>query len=161
MELDIQCLEGGATTWKRPDIARRLEADQCSYFAPERLAVVAASRARKSNEVVDYPDSDLAIEIDISPSQIDRPGIYAALQVAELWRFDGEDLEIEQLGPDGSYASIESSRFLPIRPDEVVRWIVVKDSANRNAWEPRLRAWIHAELAGRRKSYRQRSRRRT
>jgi hypothetical protein len=40
----------------------------------------------KSNNMSDYPDSDLAIEIDLSPSRIDRPGIYRALQVPEIWR---------------------------------------------------------------------------
>src|SRR5437763_4459452 len=125
----------------------------------EALAAVAKARARKSDDIADYPNPDLAIEIDISPSQIDRPGIYAALQVTELWRFDDETVVIEQLGPDGSYAAIESSRFVSIRPDEVVRWIVVEDSVDRNAWERRLRAWIRAELAGRRAGPPKRTRR--
>ena len=37
--------------------------------------------ARGSNDVADYPNPDLAIEVDISPSQLDRPEIYAKLQV--------------------------------------------------------------------------------
>src|SRR5205807_4129523 len=108
-ELDIQCLEGGETTWKRPAIARGLEADQCYFFAPKKLAAVRRARARKSDDLADYPNPDLAIEIDISPSQIDRPGIYAALRVPEVWRFDGDTLVIEQLGPKGTYTAIESS----------------------------------------------------
>src|SRR5262249_7330664 len=45
-ELDIPCLEGGETTWKRPAIARGIEADDCYFFAPEKLTVVSASFAR-------------------------------------------------------------------------------------------------------------------
>ncbi|MFI5457518.1 MAG: Uma2 family endonuclease [Isosphaerales bacterium] len=148
-ELAIPSSDLGETTWKQSELARGLEADQCYYFQTEKLAINAAARARKSNDVADYPNPDLAIEIDISPSQVDRPEIFAALQVAEVWRFDGESLTIEQLGPDGKYITRESSRFLPIRTEEVVRWLVEEDVSDRLAWERRLRAWIRAELAPR------------
>jgi Uma2 family endonuclease len=102
-ELDIACSGAGETSRKRLEIARGLEADQCYYFQPEKLAADIMARDRKSNNVADYPNPDLAIEIDISTSEIDRPGIYAALEVAEVWRFDGEALVIEQLQENGAF----------------------------------------------------------
>ena len=42
-------------------------------------------------DIADYPNPDLAIEIDISPPEVDREGIYKSLKVAEIWRFDGEE----------------------------------------------------------------------
>ncbi len=81
MELDIDCKGAGETPWKRPEIARGLAADQCYYFEAGKPAAVAAARARKSNDVADYPNPDLAIEVDLSPPEIDRAGIYAALKV--------------------------------------------------------------------------------
>jgi hypothetical protein len=42
-----------------------------------------------------------------------------------------------------------SSQFLPIRADEILRWIVNEDSADISAWERRLRAWIRDDLAKR------------
>ena len=36
----------GETSWKRPEIAQRLEADQCYYFAPEGLKWTVQARAR-------------------------------------------------------------------------------------------------------------------
>jgi Uma2 family endonuclease len=149
-ELRIRCSGLGETTWKRPAIARGLEADQCYYFTPEKIKVDAESRARKSNDVADYPNPDLAIEIDLSPSQVDRPGIYAALQVPEVWQFDGESVVIMQLRPDHSYAAAEKSRFLPVRAEEVFRWVAKEDSSDELAWEQRLRAWVRTELAPRR-----------
>jgi Uma2 family endonuclease len=148
-ELGIPSSDAGETTWKRPEVARGLEADQCYYFLPEKLAADADARARKSNDVADYPNPDLAIEIDISPSELDRATIYAALRITEVWRFDGETMVIEQLAPDGSYVEVDSSRFLPIRADEVVRWLVEEDVKDKLAWERRLRAWIRTELAPR------------
>jgi Uma2 family endonuclease len=71
----------GETTWIRPEMERGLEADQCYVFDPAKLAVVRVLLARKDNEVAAYPNPDLAVEVDISRPQADRPGIYAALQV--------------------------------------------------------------------------------
>jgi hypothetical protein len=102
--------------------------------------------------IADYPNPDLGIEIDISPPEIDRPGIYAALRVAELWRFDGESEKviIERLGDDGSYHPVDESGFLPIRAEEIRRWVVDENSDDESAWAERLRAWVAAELAPRR-----------
>ena len=58
---------------------------------------------------------------------------------------------IERLGPDGVYVPVESSVFLPIWADEMVRWIVEEDTGDLPAWREGLRAWILAELLPRRK----------
>jgi len=112
---------------------------------------VTHAKSRRSQKIADYPNPDLGIEVDISPSKIDRQGIYAALQVAEIWRFDGESEQviIERLGEDGSYQSVEGSAFLPILAKEVRRWVVEEDSSDESAWARRLRAWARAELAPR------------
>jgi Uma2 family endonuclease len=149
-ELRIRSRGAGQTTWKRPEIARGLEADLCYFFSAEKLAVVAASRTRKSNNIADYPNPDLAVEIDITPPEVDCPGIYAALKVTEVWRFGEESLVIEHLQQDGTYAPSESSRFLPVQAKEVYRWVAVEDSNDELAWEQRLREWVRAELAPRR-----------
>jgi Uma2 family endonuclease len=151
-ELGIPTSGAGQTTWKRPEIERGLEADQCYYFEPAKLAADAKALARKSDDVADYPNPDLAIEVDISESEVDRPSIYAALQVPEVWRFDGESLTIEILQPDGSYLAVESSRFLPILANELLRWLVEEDLSDKLAWERRLRTWIRDELAQRMKA---------
>jgi Uma2 family endonuclease len=147
-ELEIPYKSGGQTTWKRPEVARGLEADESYFFRPEKITAVAQAKARRSRKIADYPNIDLGIEVDISPSKIDRPGIYAALRVAEIWRFDGdsEQVIIERLGEDGTYQAVEASAFLPIRAEEVRRWVVEEDSNDESAWARRLRAWVRAEL---------------
>ncbi len=128
-ELGIPCIGLGQTTWKRPDVARGLEADDCYYFSPDKLAVADEVIGRWSANVADYPNPNLAIEIDLSPSKIDRAGIYAALNVVEVWRFDGERkrIVIERLSADGTYQSVEMSNFLPVRAVEIERWVLVED----------------------------------
>jgi Uma2 family endonuclease len=94
----------GETTWKRPELRRGIQADHSYYFDPAKRLAEKAAWARQSTDIADYPNPDLAIEVDLSDPKVDRPGIYASLRVAELWRFDGKGLVIEQLQVDGSYA---------------------------------------------------------
>jgi Uma2 family endonuclease len=119
-ELEIDCVALGSTTWKRPEIERGIKAEQSYVFDPARSPLV-----RESNDLADCPNPDLAIEIDISPPKIDRPGIYAALKVTEVWR-RGEDatITIEQLGDDGQCVAAKSSRFLHVRPEEVMQLFI-------------------------------------
>ena len=130
----------GETTWIRPEIERGLEADQCYVFDPAKLALVQELLARKENDIAGYPNPDLAVEVDISRPQADRPGIYAALQVPELWTFDGEIMSIAQLS-GGHYIDTGRSRWLPIAAQDVTRWLVEEDTGDTIAWEARVRAW--------------------
>jgi Uma2 family endonuclease len=150
-ELEIPCTGLGQTTWKRPEVACGLESDECYYFAPEKLLAAAKALTRMSRNVAEYPNPDLAIEVDITPSKIDRPAIYAALRVVEVWRFDGEHhrITIERLREDGTYQAADESQFLPVRPDEVGRWVLEEDIRDGSAWARRLRAWVREELAPR------------
>ena len=127
-ELHIPYRGLGETTWKRPEVERGLEADQCYFFQADKLKQFWEARKRGSTDLADVSNPDLAIEIEISPSLIDRPSIYAALKVTEVWRFDGESVVIERLGPDGQYAPAEASSFLAIRPAEIKRWVLEENT---------------------------------
>jgi Uma2 family endonuclease len=149
-ELRIPWKPMESTTWKRAAIKRGIEADKSFYLDAEKVAAATAARARRSANLADYPNPDLAIEVDISQPKIDRPGIYAALKVAEVWRFRESDVTIERLTNLGAYEVVEASGFLAIRADEVARWVFREDSADLTDWNRRLRAWVQAELVPRR-----------
>jgi Uma2 family endonuclease len=149
-EQEISYQPAGSTTWNRPELVRGIEADRSYFFDPSKIAAASLRFRKKIRDVAGSPNPDLVIEIDLSAPRVDRPGIYAALGVAEVWRFDGEKVVIERLGAEGKYAAVEISEFLSITPSEVVRWLVDEDSSNRPAWGRRLRAWIRTELADRR-----------
>jgi Uma2 family endonuclease len=151
-ELEIPYKSAGQTTWKRPELNRGLESDESYFFLPEKLDALARGRARRSSKITDYPNPDLGIEVDRSASKIDRAGIYAALRVAEVWRFDveREQVIIERLGEDGIDHPVQESGFLPIRSEEIYRWVALEDSRDESAWARRLRAWVRSELAPRR-----------
>ena len=64
----------------------------------------------------------------------------------EVWRFDGETLTIERLGPDGRYEEVAASTFLSVLPDEVATGLKsqAKDT-ERYACLERLSAWLRNE----------------
>jgi Uma2 family endonuclease len=147
LEIDFEPI--GSTTWKRLAALVGLESDLCYYFDLAKLQASDEAAACESNNVDDYPNPDLAIEIDISPSQVDRPKIYASLQVSEIWRFKDASIVIEQLGDDGRYVAATASRFLHVRPDEVTEWLAKRKSSRIGDWRRRLQDWIHTELKAR------------
>jgi Uma2 family endonuclease len=146
-ELKIRNEPMGSTTWRRKGLKRAIESDLCYYFDPVKLA--AADAAADSDDVDDFPNPDLAVEVDVSPPRIDRSGIYVALEVPEFWRARKKSVSIEQLGPDGAYVPVPRSRFLPVRPEDVTRWVFTEDSADRVTWTDRLRTWVRNELVPR------------
>ena len=93
LALDIDRENVGETTWDTAESERGLQADLSYYFDAEKLRVARDAFARKSNDPADFPNPDLAIEIDLSRPKVDRPSIYAALGVVEVWQFDGETLD--------------------------------------------------------------------
>jgi Uma2 family endonuclease len=107
-ELDMPRLSGGSTTFKSKDLDRGLEPDKCFYLVNEHLV-----RAKDEIDLDVDPPPDVAIEIDISRSSLNRMGIYAAIRVAEVWRYDGETLTIFRLDDQGKYQQVECSGFFP------------------------------------------------
>jgi Uma2 family endonuclease len=146
--LEIESQAIGQTTWKRASVQRGIESDLCFYFDESKIEAHTEAVKRQSNDVRDYPNPDLAVEIDESPSRIDRPEIYAALRVFEIWRFEGGSATIEQLGPDGNYVAVKASRFLPIRTEDLERWLN-DESRGRVTWKRQLQEWAETELRSR------------
>jgi Uma2 family endonuclease len=146
-ERDVPCVGMGSTNWLKPDAEKAVEPDECYLLTAEK--VDAASR-HLSDDVADYPSPDLAVEIDMRYSAAQRPEIYAALKVPEIWRFDDEVLHIDRLGPDGSYTEVPESQFLAVRAEEVTRWLGEIRGVDDAAWRRRVRAWVRDEVLPRR-----------
>src|SRR5262249_27775182 len=107
-ELGMPIRSGKSTTFKRQSIERGLEPDECFWIQNEPFV-----RGKMELDLLlDHPP-DLAIEIDISRSSLDRLAIYARLKVPEVWTFDGESLRIRVLDANGQYAESTVSRSWP------------------------------------------------
>lgn len=107
-ELDLEIRSLGSRTCDREDLKRGLEPDQCYYIQNE-----AQVRDVAQIDLTQFPPPDLAVEVDISSSSLDRFSIYSDLGVLEIWRYDGRSLTIYHL-QEGQYVPQEQSKALPL-----------------------------------------------
>jgi Uma2 family endonuclease len=134
-----------STTFRREDLERGLEPDRCFYIRNLRAVL-----GRLEIDLTRHPPPDLAIEIDIMSSSLDRLGIYAALGVSEVWRFDGEQFEVLLRRDADGYDRADASPTFPALPVAEVAGllneVVLLDDA---AQERRVRAWVRKHTSGR------------
>ena len=105
-EMGIESEDLGSTTFRREDLEHGFEPDSCFYIQNEERV-----RGKDRIDLSVAPPPDLVIDIT-SPS-INKLPIYARLGVPEVWRYDGEKLEILKLGSDG-YAAVAESTPSPL-----------------------------------------------
>jgi Uma2 family endonuclease len=136
--LAIPISSAGATTLKAEWEERGLEADESYYIANEPRV-----RGRDKIDLRTDPPPDLAIEVDISSSSLDRLSIYAVLGVPEVWLYDGSALRVYQLQPEGKYAQQTRSPTFPFLPlDEVERFLARRNETDETTWICSFRAWV-------------------
>ncbi|BAP55434.1 hypothetical protein THII_1137 [Thioploca ingrica] len=139
-EMNIEFRALGSTTFKNEQMAQAIEADACFYIQHE--AVV---RGKKRIDLTNDPPPDLAIEIDISSRT--RFDNYEKLGVPELWRYDGENLEINVL-QNGRYVTSAMSVHFPQWPlvEAIPQYVKQSQSVGRNAMMKAFRAWVRSQL---------------
>jgi Uma2 family endonuclease len=91
-ELGIEIKSAGSMTLKQEQAKKGIEPDNCYYIQSEP-----AVRGRQELDLETAPPPDLAIEIDITSSSINKFAIYSALRVPELWLYNGRVLRFYQL----------------------------------------------------------------
>jgi Uma2 family endonuclease len=138
-ECNLSIGGAGQTTLKSQLAARGLEPDQCFYAAS-----LAAVRGKSQIDLAVDPPPDLAIEIDVSQSSLARIPIYAALNVPEVWRWQGDVIRVYQLTAAGGYdESDASTAFLPGFPvGELARFVHVGYTSDDTAMTRAFRAWV-------------------
>jgi Uma2 family endonuclease len=142
-ELDVPFDSAGSTTLEREDLARALEPDECYYLGNE-----AAVRNKEEIDLSVDPPPDLAVEIDISRSSLNRMGIYANLGVPEVWRYDGEVLRVYRLTPDRTYVTVERSQHFPFLPlPEVVGFLRRWGEMDETRLIKSFRAWVREQIS--------------
>ena len=97
------------------------------------------------------PPPDLAIEIDITRSSVDKLAVYAALGVAEVWLHDGEHLTIHVREPDGSgYRQVDRSAAVPELPvDGFAEFLARRRRDSDTAITRAFRRWFRDRLRSR------------
>jgi len=143
LEMKLPLRSGGSTTLKKALRKVGLEPDKCFWLKNEK-----AMRGKKTWNARRDPPPDLAVEIDITSSWLDRLGIYAALQVPEVWRFDGKRLRVLVLGGNGKYSEKSRSLAFPTLPlDGFLQFILKLENAEEGSLLQEFTVWLRAQLA--------------
>lgn len=129
LEHDIAVTSTASTTFKRDDLKRGFEADS-SYY----IANADAVREKDAIDLTIDPPPDLAIEVDITRSSLDKFVIYGSLGVPEVWRYDGQAIIVYHRSTDGTFSSADESIVLPGFPfDEACRVLEARHEKDETA----------------------------
>jgi Uma2 family endonuclease len=137
-ELNLPILSAGSTTLKLPLEKCGIEPDECYYLAHE-----VQMRGKRRLDLSLDPPPDLAIEVDISRSSLNKLGIYAEVGVPEVWLYDGESLRVHRLQSDGTYVQQDASPAFPFLDlQEIERFMERIEQLGETGWIRTFRAWV-------------------
>jgi Uma2 family endonuclease len=140
-ELGREIKSAGSTTLKRRLANRGIEPDNCYYIQTESRV-----RGRETLNLETDPPPDLAIEIDITSSSVNKLGIYSALGITELWIYDGQDLKFYQL-VEGQYIECNFSIAFPlVSVSDISRFIQQSKTMGEIALLKSFRTWVRQKL---------------
>jgi len=141
-ELGSPILQGGSVTLRRRHRQRGLEPDRCYWIANE-----AAVRGKDRLDLRVDPPPDLAIEVDVTSSSLNRMSIYAALGVPEVWRLDNQTLTFHALDANGKkYTAISHSLSFPlVAPADLMGFVAMCAGQDENSVIRQFRAWVQQQ----------------
>ena len=143
-ELNLHLRSVGSTTLDRAELDRGLEPDQCYYLENEPKV-----RGRDEIDLNVDPPPDLAVEIEVSRSVLNRLSVYAALRIPEVWRFDGETLHILRLTAAGDYVEVNRSPHFPqLPPAELTAFLGRRHEMSETELVRSFRQWVREQIAG-------------
>lgn len=138
-ELDLPIMGGGNVTIRRRAKQRGLEPNRCFWIAnAPRMVGIDRLDLRRD------PPPDLALELDVTSSSLNRMRIYAKLGVPEVWRIKGDSLTFHVLGKKGTYVNARRSRSFPlVRPSDLLPFFLEgRKGGDQNPILRRFRDWV-------------------
>lgn len=132
----------GSITLKRSELLKGCEPDSSFYF--RNAAALRKLRGNRNLDLQIDPPPELVIEVDITRSSLPRFPIFAAIGVAEVWRYDGERVRFYAL-ETGTYQEVEASIVLPpMTATQATRFLELSTQLSAPEWEDAVREWVRA-----------------
>jgi len=138
-ELDLEFISIRSTTLRRKSRLQGKEPDDCFYIgALDRII------GKKRLDLDFDSPPDLAIEVDVTSSTINKMAIYAGLGVPEVWRYDNYQVEFHRLAGK-RYESASTSALFPfLQPSVVAEHLPIGYTQGINAMRRAFREWVRA-----------------
>jgi Uma2 family endonuclease len=142
-ELHLLCRAGRSVTLRRKRNLRGLEPDNCYWIA----SAPRLQGKRRLDLRID-PPPDLAIEVDVTASSLDRMSIYAALSVPEVWRLTATGLTFNILEA-GAYQVRTHSKAFPQLAAADLPGFLVQRGTDDTTLVCQFRDWVREHLLNR------------
>jgi len=113
-ELRLKLEARGSATLNLHPQAKGAEPDGCFYIH-HAAAIIGKRRLDLSVD----PPPDIVVEIDVTNESLTKFPVYAALSVPEIWRYDGQNVEIYHRA-DQHYKVLPASRAFPFLSAAVI-----------------------------------------
>lgn len=131
----------GSTTFRSEVLKKGVEPDECFYIQN------AGKIIGKKIPAKDFPMPDVAVEIDITTESLDKLPIYAALQVKEVWIYDGKKLSFYELRKE-EYQEISHSRAMPlISSNDLADFLTLSQQKGQTFALKSFRSWLKKQKA--------------
>jgi Uma2 family endonuclease len=141
-ELGMSVRAGRTVTLRRRRLRRGLEPDNCYWLANE-----ARVRGKTRLDLRTDPPPDLAIEVDVASSSLNRMSIYAALGVPEVWRVDAQGLTFNVLVARSYQVRPTSLAFPQLTPADLIPFLA-RLGEDETTILRGFRAWVRQHLLG-------------
>jgi Uma2 family endonuclease len=133
----------GEMTMDRKDLEKGIEADESFYLINEPKV-----RNKQKIDMAVDPPPDLGIEIDLTTDSRRRLGIYAKINVPEIWRYNGQQVTIYQRQSDGQYATAERSQYFAfLSAADLTRFLAQRGQIDESSLLLSFRKWVREQLA--------------
>jgi len=137
IEWQVNCAGFRSATFRREDIKNGFEPDSCFYFGENETKMLGKKRFDGAQD----PPPDLIIEVDITSPSLDRFETFREFGVPEIWRFDGEKMQILKL-ENSEYVSVGNSLALPfVTPEKLTELIYDSEKIRRLEWIGKVQTW--------------------
>jgi Uma2 family endonuclease len=140
-ELGLEIIGLKSSTWRSEPKKAGNEADECFYIQNEALM-----RGKLTIDLKNDPPPDLAVEMDLTSSSINKMAVYAELKVPEVWVWKKGKLIINILN-DTSYVGSETSLAFGSFPvKELAQFMHLDSEKGENARIREFREWVRSHL---------------
>jgi Uma2 family endonuclease len=127
----------GSMTIRREDLERGFEPDNCYYIAHEPLL-----REREELDFAVDPPPDLAVEVEVSRAAVGKMPIYAAFGVPELWRYDGQKLQMFTLSGEQYQRAAQSQAIVGFPATKAEACLAELGTAGTTQLAREFREWV-------------------
>lgn len=140
-ELKMPIRSGGSPILFHERKRFALNPDASYHLASEQFV-----RCQHEPDLDQFPP-DLAVEVQIPGSKIDRMKIYPLFRVAEIWRYANSRLEF--LALRGEYVPIERSLSFPmLTPADVMQFVNLREICSDTQVMNRIVSWVRERSNG-------------